>query len=121
MLLTWVFVFTFISFFGETVKDTTGYSTLININTIVGSNYADTITGSTKMVFEEIRGGKGNDILDGGAITDTINQLNQNRVSYASASGSVTVDLRSGTATGADGNDSLTNFNGIKNIDYGKI
>jgi Ca2+-binding RTX toxin-like protein len=98
-----------------------GTDTLVNINTVVGSAYADIITGSAgndKMVFEEINGGAGNDTLDGGAITDTINQIDSNRVSYQNAIGSVTVDLSSGRASGAAGNDVLTNFSSIRGSSF---
>jgi Ca2+-binding RTX toxin-like protein len=91
-----------------------GTDRLININTVIGSAHSDTITGSTKMVFEEINGGAGNDVLNGGVMTDTNNQMDSNRVSYINASGSVTVDLSSNTASGADGTDTLSNFNAIR-------
>lgn len=52
-----------------------------------------------------LEGGLGDDELDGGAGIDT--------AVYANASGSVTVDLGAGTASGADGNDTLT---GIENL-----
>ena len=58
-----------------------GTDTLVNINLIRGSNFDDTITGSTALIFEQIEGGAGNDSLNGGLITDTLNQTNGNRVS----------------------------------------
>ena len=64
-----------------------GTDTLVNINLIRGSNFDDTITGSTALIFEQIEGGAGNDSLNGGLITDTLNQTNGNRVSYQNATG----------------------------------
>jgi Ca2+-binding RTX toxin-like protein len=87
---------------------------LRNVNYIRGSDSADTVTGSTALVLEQFEGGLGNDTLDGGAVTDTLNQNNNNRVSYQNASGAVTVSLKLGTASGAAGNDSLLNFTQIR-------
>ena len=96
-----------------------GTDTFTNINMVLGSDGDDSITGSsTAMVLEQIEGGLGNDILDGGAITDTLNLENSNRVSYQYASGSVVVNLAAGTATGAEGSDTLYNFNQIRGSGY---
>ena len=54
---------------------------------------------------DTLEGGLGNDALDGGGGTDT--------ASYAHASGGVTVNLAAGTASGADGNDTLTNIENV--------
>ncbi len=66
---------------------------LSNFNFVVGSNFNDTITGSTALIFEQIEGGAGNDTLDGGLITDTLNQDNSNRVNYQNAASAVKVNL----------------------------
>ncbi|WP_291849548.1 Calx-beta domain-containing protein, partial [Accumulibacter sp.] len=95
-----------------------GTDILLNLNQIRGSNFADTITGSTALVNEQMEGGLGDDLLDGGAITDTLNQENNNRVAYHNATGAVTVDLAAGTASGAAGNDTLLNFNQIRGSAY---
>ncbi|CAN1527024.1 RTX calcium-binding nonapeptide repeat [Burkholderiaceae bacterium] len=87
-----------------------GTDSLANINMVVGSRFNDTLTGSSELVFEKFEGGLGDDVLDGGAVTDTFNQLNNNRVSYESASGSVNVNLATGVATGAAGTDTLLNM-----------
>ena len=70
-----------------------GTDALVNINQVQGSSYADSLTGSTALVFEQFEGGLGNDTLDGGAITDTLMQYNNNRISYSNAAGAVTVQL----------------------------
>jgi Ca2+-binding RTX toxin-like protein len=88
-----------------------GIDTLSDINWVVGSDFDDAITGSTRLIFEQFTGGAGNDTIDGGAVTDTLNQLNVNRVSYANTNKSVTVDLAAGTASGITvGNDVLINI-----------
>lgn len=101
-----------INLFTGSVQDGLGGTdNLANINFVTGSGYADTFLGSSDLnLFEQFEGGQGNDIIDGGAI-DTVLQRNSNRATYASANGSVTVDLDLGTATGAAGNDTLININ----------
>ena len=65
-----------------------GVDTLISIENITGSNFNDTLQGDA-----------GNNVLNGG--------LGSDFVSYSSATGSVTVNLQSGSATGAAGFDTL--------------
>ena len=57
-----------------------GTDTLLNISRVMGSNLNDTITGSSALQFEVFDGGAGDDIIDGGVITDTLNIENGNRV-----------------------------------------
>ena len=90
-----------------------GTDTLLNISRVMGSNLNDTITGSSALQFEVFDGGAGDDTIDGGVITDTLNGDNNNRVTYQNASGSVSVNLALGTATGADGNDTLINISQV--------
>ena len=56
--------------------------------------------------------------IDGGLITDTLTQKNENRISYQYANGAVTVNLATGTASGADGSDLLYNFNIVRGSAY---
>lgn len=93
-----------------------GTDTLINIEMVIGSGYADVISGSNRNFNEIIRGGAGNDTLSGGAATGT--DLGFNIVDYRFGAGAVTVNLATGTATGADGNDQLTGFQGIQTGDF---
>ena len=95
-----------------------GTDTLSNFNFVVGSNFNDTLTGSTALIFEHFEGGVGNDTIDGGAITDTLNFENSNRVSYQNAAAAVTVDLLAGTATGGAGNDTLLNINWARGSNF---
>ncbi|WP_287695850.1 hypothetical protein, partial [Accumulibacter sp.] len=75
-----------------------GTDTLLHINQVRGSNLADSITGSSALILEQFEGGLGEDTLDGGAITDQLNQRNSNLVSYQSAPYAAWVDLAAGEA-----------------------
>src|SRR5438128_303489 len=73
--------------------------TLIGIEHITGTAYADTLIGSAGTNW--FRPGKGNDTVNGGGGSDV--------VMYEGNSTTVTVDLKNGTAFGADiGTDMLT-------------
>ena len=91
-----------------------GTDTLTNIDFITGSSHADVLTGSSADIFEVFEGGAGDDVIDGGAITDTWTGTNANRAAYANAGALVQVDLSAGTASGAaTGNDTLININHV--------
>jgi Ca2+-binding RTX toxin-like protein len=95
-----------------------GQDTLVNINQIQGTGNADAIYGSSALITEQFEGGLGNDTLDGGAITDTLNGDNNNRVSYQNAIGAVSVNLSTGTSSGAEGVDTLLNFNQVRGSEF---
>ncbi|MEP7300972.1 MAG: calcium-binding protein [Caldimonas sp.] len=95
-----------------------GTDQLININIVQGSAYNDVFVGSTTFIFEQFEGGLGDDVFYGGLITDTLRQENDNRVTYHNASGSVTVDLAAGTATGAAGNDTFYDFDQVRGSNF---
>jgi Ca2+-binding RTX toxin-like protein len=59
---------------------------------------------------DTLEGGLGNDVINGGGGTDT--------ASYANAAGAVTVNLFAGTATGADGNDTLASIENLVGSAY---
>lgn len=82
-----------------------GNDTLISIEQVFGSRFDDTLTGGTTNEFEFFRGNGGNDVIDGGSGFDIAD--------YRNASGPVVVSLLAGTATGADGNDTLRNLEGV--------
>ena len=79
---------------------------LSNIENIIGSTFADNLTGDG--LDNVIEGGLGNDILNGGA-----NGASGDTVSYSTATSSVVVSLAAGTATGGAGSDTLSNFENI--------
>lgn len=81
-----------------------GNDTLSNIEDVRGSNFGDILTGGTGANW--LRGMKGDDIIDGGDGNDWAD--------YRNAGGSVNVNLTTGTSSGADGNDTLTNIERIR-------
>ncbi|MBR0830454.1 VCBS domain-containing protein [Bradyrhizobium manausense] len=104
-----------------------GTDMLVNVEGIVGSNFADAFnaTGFTgasgipgaAVGLAEFEGGAGND-----AITGSVNASGQilGRISYVSATAAVTVDLAAGTADGdaSVGHDTFTNVNAIVGSAY---
>ena len=81
---------------------------------ILGANTGnDTVLGVGGN--DSIDGGAGNDCLNGGTGDDTlIGGAGADWASYENAVGGVTVSLRTGTSTGAQGNDSLTGFEAVR-------
>ncbi len=93
-----------------------GSDVLISIERVHGGSGNDTMTGTAGYELfqgnggsdtlyglggdDQLNGGTGNDTLDGGAGTN-------DTAVFVDAPGSVFVDLAAGTATGADGNDTL--------------
>ena len=88
-----------------------GTDTLISIEGVEGSKKDDRITGSS--ADNDLDGRAGNDTLDGGAGTDT--------AEYNQASGAVQVNLALGTATGADGNDTLISIENVRGSVHGDL
>lgn len=80
-----------------------GSDTLISIEDVAGSAFADTLTGDATENF--FYGLGGNDAFDGAGGFD--------RVVYWNAPSGVTVKLKVGTATGGEGSDSLTSVEDI--------
>ena len=100
------------------------FDTLIAVENIVGTNFADFITGSDGNNVlsgngeqdvisgmggnDTLSGGDGNDLLDGGLGNDTLNGgVGLDTAIYASAATGVTVNLVTGQATGGYGSDTL--------------
>ena len=90
-----------------------GTDTLKNVSAIIGSAYADSMTGSTARIREFFEGGAGDDTIDGGAIFRRYWSDTNNFAVYTNAPSAVVVDLPAGTAKGGDGNDTLLNINGV--------
>ncbi len=90
-----------VEFIGNIGNDTfTGYG---YNDVISGGGGADTLNGAGGN--DTINGGAGNDTLDGGSGTDTLN--------YSTATAFVGVNLNAGTATGALGSDTVSNFENV--------
>ncbi|WP_203544714.1 FecR domain-containing protein [Desulfovibrio sp. JC022] len=88
-----------------------GNDTLSSIEEVIGSAYADILTGDAYDNFFQSNAGE--DSIDGGNGYDTI--------SYYAASGAVQVDISAGTATGADGSDTFTAIEGVEGSEYGDV
>jgi uncharacterized delta-60 repeat protein len=106
---------------GSQATGADGTDAVYNTENVIGSGFADRLDGTNSANDlsggagndtlygyagnDTIAGGAGNDTLDGGADLDT--------VSYASATGAVTVFLWGSQATGADGNDAVYNTENV--------
>jgi Ca2+-binding RTX toxin-like protein len=89
-----------------------GNDTLVAIENVIGSAFADTITGDANA--NVLNGGNGNDTLDGRLGNDTlIGGAGIDTASYANAGGAVSVNLTLGTASGADGSDTLASIENV--------
>ncbi|MFK7959453.1 MAG: putative Ig domain-containing protein [Phycisphaerales bacterium] len=99
-----------------------GNDTLSNFENVTGSDFNDTITGDE--ADNVLVGGAGDDVVDGGdgddriiggAGDDTLNGGDgTDTLDYTGSSGSVNVDLAAGTASGADGNDTVDGFERVE-------
>jgi Ca2+-binding RTX toxin-like protein len=83
-----------------------GNDTLIDIEGLIGSSYADTLTGDDSA--NSLSGGAGNDLLVGGLGDDRLDGgAGIDTVGYETAAAGVTADLAAGIATGGAGSDTL--------------
>jgi trimeric autotransporter adhesin len=81
-------------------------------NQIVGNIAANTLSGLGG--HDKLFGGEGNDILIGGLGNDELDGEGGNdTASYANATGSVTVNLLTGSSSGAEGIDKLTSIENV--------
>lgn len=88
-----------------------GTDTLRNIEEVRGSSFNDSLTGDARN--NTLEGRQGDDTLDGGAGFDTVR--------YDDASGSVTVNLATGTAIGAAGNDTLISIETVRGSGFDDV
>ena len=89
---------------GTATDGWSGSDTFSNIQNVIGSAHADTLTGDSNDNI--IAGGAGNDVIDGGGGTNTVD--------YSHDIAGVTVDLSMGTATdGWSGSDTLSNIQNV--------
>ena len=88
-----------------------GSDTLMNLEGVEGSEYADTLVGGPAGSYDALMGGPGNDSITGGA--------GLNFVAFPTATGGATVDLATGTSTAAgEGTDTLTQIQGAIGTPY---
>ena len=92
--------------------------TLQDVEDVIGSNFNDTIIGNSD--DNTIQGGGGNDFIQGNEGNDVIDGgTGTNTVSYKDASSGVNVNLKSGSSSGGDGNDTLTNIANVSGSAFG--
>lgn len=92
---------------GTANKGQFGTDTLSGVEHAWGTEYDDTITGTTGT--NTLRGEGGNDYLTGGAGNDTLHGGSGiDRAIYATATAAVVVNLATGTATGGGGTDTMS-------------
>ena len=121
---------------GVTVNLTNGAGTggdaqgdvINNVENLVGSDYADVLTGDAVVNIlygldgdDELRGNGGNDVLEGGAGADQLDGgTGVDQVSYRDSDAGVTVDLLEGTGAGghAEG-DMITSIENVIGSKYG--
>jgi Ca2+-binding RTX toxin-like protein len=88
-----------------------GNDTLVSLDAVAGSGFADTLIGDANN--NVLRGNGGNDTMDGGGGFD--------QVDYSQATSSVSVSLLTNTATGFDGSDTFSNIEGIRGGKAGDV
>lgn len=97
-----------------------GYDTILNVENIEGSMYNDTLSGNSGANI--IDGMDGNDLIEGGDGNDTlIGGLGIDVLSYASATGGITVSLMLSSAqnTKNAGLDTVSGFENVIGSNYG--
>lgn len=87
-----------------------GSDSLIDVQIVTGSNFADTITGS--IIDNVLDGGDGDDVIDGGAGNDTI-------TGGADSAADANTDGGNDTLRGGDGNDTVSGQDGDDVVDEG--
>lgn len=112
---------------GTAVDGNSDDDTLRSIENVIGSAYADTLTGDSGA--NVLTGGAGNDDITGGGGSDTLNGGAGNddldggdgvdTADYSTDGAGVTVNLSSGTATdGGSGSDTLTHIENVTGSAY---
>lgn len=88
-----------------------GNDTLTNFENIVGSNFADALTGDGGA--NVIEGGLGNDVIDGATGIDTVSYVNAISGVSVNLSGVTILGVGANSSLGGDGNDTISNMENI--------
>lgn len=96
-----------------------GSDTLTNFENIIGSNFADTLTGDGGANM--IEGGLGNDIIDGGTGVDTVSYTSAASGVSVNISGAIVLGITGNTSSGGAGNDTLANMENINGSVFNDI
>ena len=103
-----------------------GNDTLVSIEQVLGSRFADTLIGDAQSNRlwgyggnDSLSGGAGFDFLNGGAGDDTIDGgADRDTASYLGTVSGVVVNLTMGTATGGAGNDTLISIEQVNGSQF---
>lgn len=115
---------------GRQATGGSGTDTVLHVENLVGSRYADRLAGNSLANLldggmgddrlwgvggrDTLRGGEGDDKLSGGSDNDVLDgQKGFDIASYADVPGAVAIDLQTGTASGAAGADLLFSIEGV--------
>jgi Ca2+-binding RTX toxin-like protein len=92
--------------------------TLISIENLFGSNFNDTLTGTS--TANQLHGGEGNDVIKGGGGDDFLDGGNGNDIIQSGGFGTSTLDGGAGDDTfkGAGGSDTIIGGAGSDTVDY---
>ena len=94
---------------------------IVNVESIIGSAYDDTLVGDDKA--NRLSGDDGDDVLEGGAGADLLDGgPGSDTATYRNSNAPVTVNLGNGTLTGGHaGGDQVVNVESVKGSDYNDV
>ncbi|PLY07443.1 MAG: hypothetical protein C0625_04505 [Arcobacter sp.] len=99
----------------QSISATEGFDTLVNIENIIGSNFADTLSGNAE--DNTLDGGLGNDTLKGGAGDDSfIGGAGIDTVDYSDVTQDLNVDLKSLAPTQVAPGQGTDTFDSIEGV-----
>uniref|UniRef100_UPI003CD0C765 calcium-binding protein n=1 Tax=Lentibacter algarum TaxID=576131 RepID=UPI003CD0C765 len=100
---------------GIAVGTAIGSDKISNIERVIGSDFDDTLIGSTTDddIWESFTGGLGDDIIDGAGGNDA--------VWYGRSDAGIQVNLETGVVTGGEGNDQLSSIEWVTGSNFADI
>jgi Ca2+-binding RTX toxin-like protein len=103
-----------VSLTSQTTSGGDGVDFVSGVERVTGSAFNDTLTGDAGA--NTLNGGTGSDLLDGRGGADTLiggNDIFIDVASYSAAPAAVTASLNTGTSSGGDGNDTLSQIESL--------